>query len=691
MLNNIESDFLFEIGVEELPSGAVKLLGESLADYVAEGLNQAQITYKNIRYFASPRRIAVYATGVQSAQAPTQITKRGPAQANASDENGNPKPALIGFAKSCGVSVDELSLLNTDKGSWWVYTTETKSILTRDLLPKILSEAVRKLPIKKLMRWGNGDLEFVRPVHWVVLLWNNEVIELDLLGVKSGRNSYGHRFHHPQAVAILTPNQYEKTLQDAFVIADFALRRQMMVDDVTELAKKHGYTAVMPEDLIDEVTSIVEKPYALIVPFDPSFLVVPDEVLIMAMQVHQKCFALYGSDGKLQPYFITVANIHSKDPKHVILGHKQVMHARLSDAAFFYQQDKARPLSAYIPETKLVLFQAGLGSLEDQSIRLQHLLQALVKPLNLNRELATRAALLSQCDLLTGMVGEFPELQGVMGYYYALHDNENNDVAVALLEQYYPRFAADKLPQTPLGLALSLVTRVDLLVGAFLLGKKPSGVKDPFKLRRHALALVRLMLACNTSLCITDLFNLAIKTYADCANLNGDVGLELKNFVWDRLQSFYNSQGVANEVVQAVRVKADDCLVDVDKRIRALVEFQVCEAARLLSSVCKRVNHLLHAVANTEHMLIDVSLLQDPAESKLFECLQDIERNIVVHMDECNYAEILLLLASFYEPVDNFFANVLVNVEDVALKHNRLALLIRVQRSLQCVADLALL
>ena len=690
-MNNSIADFLCEIGVEELPSGAVQPLGEALALNIAEGFKQADIVYANMHYYASPRRIAVYFTGVTDLLPAKKITRRGPAHANSLDANGQPLPSLLGFAKSCGVGMESLSVLKTDKGAWWIYEAETKAISSRELLPKILTESIQKLPIKKLMRWGEGEFEFVRPVHWILALWNNEILDLNLLGVQAGRISYGHRFHHPQAVTVSASNMYEELLLNANVIADFSKRRQMVINEVTALAQQHGYNAVMPEALIDEVTSIVEMPYALIIPFDSAFLSIPDEVLITAMQVHQKCFALYDNDHNLQPYFITVANIKSKNPNQVVLGNKQVMHARLSDAAFFYQQDQLKPLSAYIPETALVVFQAGLGSLADQSKRLQCLINFLIDPVKLNAENSARATMLSQCDLLTGMVGEFPELQGVMGYYYALHAGESQDVALALREQYYPRFASDQLPTSSLGLALSLVTRLDLLVGAFLLGKKPSGVKDPFKLRRHALALVRLMLSLDAPLRLTDLLNCTSMVYADCVNLNGDIISELKNFIWERLQSWYQSQGITHDVILAVRACEDDCLIDVDRRIQAMCKFQLLPEARSLSSICKRVGHLLQAADLTEDLIVNEELFKDISEIKLFECLKAVELLIPQYNEQNKYEDLLILLASLHDPVNDFFVNVLVNVDDVMLKRNRLALLLRLQATLKCVADLSFL
>ena len=448
----------------------------------------------------------------------------------------------------------------------------------------------------------------------------------------------------------------------------------------------------MPSSLVDEVTSIVEWPQALLANFEQEFLDVPAEALIAAMQSHQKCFALRDQAGHLLPHFITVANIASSNPQQVIKGNEKVMRARLSDAAFFYRQDKRQTLSQYYAATANVVFQARLGSLQDKMMRIQTLMEFLVTPLQLERTDALRAAELSKCDLMTGMVGEFPELQGLMGYYYARHDGEAEVVAQALNEQYMPRFAADALPQSALGLALSLADRLDTVVGTCAIGQKPSGVKDPFKLRRHALAIVRLLVSTQAPLNLSTLINHSLHVYGELLKPVNDTIAELKPFILERLQSYYQAQGISSELVQAVRARQDDWFFDIDKRINAMTAFIGLPEAASLSAACKRVNNLLQqASTSVDKQSIDLNLLEEGAEKSLFEQVQLVEQRVASLYSAGDYARILSLLASLREPVDAFFEHVMVMVDDQAIKENRLRLLARLQSLLQGVADISLL
>ena len=686
------NDLLFELGTEELPSGAVWPLADALANNLIAALEKANVHHGKIHRFATPRRLAVLIQDVEAVQPNQHISRRGPATAAATDDKGQPTPALLGFAKSCGVTVNELIKNKTDKGEWWVYEAVAPGANTRDLLPGMINDALAALPIAKPMRWGSGDDLFARPVHWAVLLLGDEVVNCQVLGVKTGRNTVGHRFHHPQVVEISTPKAYESLLKDAYVIADFSKRREMIVAQVKRLAETHGYEAVMPEALVDEVTSIVEWPQALLANFEKEFLDVPAEALIAAMQSHQKCFALRDKKDNLLPHFITVANIASTNTQQVILGNEKVMRARLSDAAFFYRQDKRQPLASYAEATANVVFQLRLGSLQDKMNRIKALMDYLSQPLDLKSSDALRAAELSKCDLMTGMVGEFPELQGLMGYYYAKNDGEAADVAQALNEQYMPRFAADQLPQSTLGLALSLADRLDTVVGTFAIGQKPTGVKDPFKLRRHALAIVRLLVSTQAHLSISTLINQALHCYGDGMQPANKAMEELKPFILERLQSFYLSQGISQDVVMAVRARQDEWFFDMDKRIKALLTFVNLPEATSLSGACKRVNNLLqHADTSMGSKTVDVSLLEEGAETALFESVQAIEKIVEPLYSVGDYGNILSQLASLREPVDAFFEHVMVMVDNEAIKANRLSLLARLQHLLQGVADISLL
>lgn len=686
------NDFIFELGCEELPSAAVWPLADEFANQLLAALDKAQLSYGVVQRFATPRRIAVVIQGLQAEQKSQSITRRGPAAVAAYDQEGKPTPALLGFAKSCGVGVEQLSKIATDKGDWIVYDTQSHGKQTKDLLPDLITQSLAALPIPKPMRWGAGDDEFARPVHWAVMLYGDEIIDHHVLGIKTGRDSTGHRFHHPQNITISSAQSYEAQMKEGFVIADFALRKQIIKEQVEQLASSRQAVAIMPEDLLDEVTSIVEWPQALMANFEEEFLEVPAESLIASMQSHQKCFALKNKEGNLLPHFITVANIASSNPQQVILGNEKVMRARLSDAAFFFRQDKKYPLSQHSAAMEHVVFQAKLGSLRDKVGRISALMTDLSSSLNLPLEHAQRAAELSKCDLLTGMVGEFPELQGLMGYYYALHDGEDSSVAQALNEQYMPRFAADSLPESDLGLALSLADRIDTLVGIFAIGQKPSGVKDPFKLRRHALAVVRLLISTPASLKLSTLMEQAAAHYGTSLSIAPDLIRELKSFILERLQSYYQGQGFSVDLVHAVRACQDEWLYDLDKRLHALRSFVTMPEAESLSAACKRVNNLLNHAGHQELSPdINEQLLVEGAEQSLYQHLNKIAESVEPLYRSADYGALLRLLASLKEPVDAFFDQVMVMADDEAIKSNRLALLVRLQSVLQGVADISLL
>lgn len=687
------NDFLFELGCEELPSGAVWPLADALATNLVAALDKAQIRHNGFRSFASPRRLAVLIKELQNEQPGQKVLRRGPALVAAYDAKGEPTPALVGFAKSCGVSLQELTTSKTDKGEWLVYESETVGAKTSDLLPTMINQALANLPIAKPMRWGNGTAEFARPVHWVVMLFGNEVIDCEILDVKSGSLTYGHRFHHPQAIKLTNPQHYESLLRDAFVIADFAARRAEIVKQVEQLALQQNAKALMPDDLVDEVTSIVEWPQAMLANFERDFLEVPAEALIASMQAHQKCFALQNAKGELLPHFITVANILSTNPQQVILGNEKVMRARLSDAAFFFRQDKKQALDQHLPATEKVVFQAQLGSLRDKAKRVQSLMNFLAQPLDLDKQQANRAAELSKCDLMTGMVGEFPELQGLMGYYYARHDGEAEAVAEALNEQYMPRFSGDSLPSSKLGLALSLADRLDTLVGIFAIGQKPSGVKDPFKLRRHALAVVRMLIATPKALNLSELIREAVSTYGEQLPKTEASIAELQPFILERMQSYYQGHQLSVDLVLAVRARQENWLYDFDKRIKALASFVNMPEAAALSAACKRVNNILqqadHAAFQFE--TIKENLLEEGAEKALYTHLKSMEELVKPLYSNEDYGNILNYLASLREPVDAFFEHVMVMVDNQEVRMNRLHLLASLQALLQGVADISLL
>ncbi|STX29599.1 glycyl-tRNA synthetase beta chain [Legionella beliardensis] len=688
MVNN----FLFELGCEELPSGAVGPLSEALVKHIKEALAKLELHYGAITAYAAPRRLAILINDLVNEQPTQRQVRRGPAKAAAYNAQNEPTPALLGFAKSCNVAIDALTISQTDKGEWVVYESEIAGAKVSTLLPTVIKEALASLPIAKPMRWGEGDAEFARPVHWIVMLLGQDVLPCEILGVQAGKHTYGHRFHAPQAISIDNPCQYETRLQDAYVIADFAKRREIILKQLNEKAKENNAQAVLSDDLINEVTSIVEWPEVLVAHFDKEFLEVPAETLIAAMQTHQKCFALRDENGQLLSTFLTVANIQSTSPKQVIAGNEKVMRARLSDAAFFFEQDKKRPLSHHIAATAKVIFQAKLGTLLDKATRMQTLMGFLIEKLHLTKPHALRAAELSKCDLMTGMVGEFPELQGLMGYYYALNDGEDKDVAVALHEQYLPRFAGDELPKSALGMSLSLADRLDTLLGIFAIGQRPTGVKDPFKLRRHALAVVRLLITSPHSLSLAQLIDQTAKTYSTpLVEQAQEISADLKSFILERQQSYYLAQGISVDFVQAVRARQHDELDDFDKRINALKFFASLPDAAMLSAACKRVNNLLQQEETQEYQLclVDESLLQEEAEQSLFSKLQDMKQSISSLYETKDYVAILTQLATLRPTVDAFFENVMVMVNNTNTKKNRLVLLSHLQDMLQGVADIS--
>lgn len=690
------NDFLFELGCEELPSAAVWSLAQDFAGQVQSSLDKAGLTYGKVKSFATPRRMALLVLDLQTKQNSQILTRRGPALVAAYDAEGKPTPALLGFAKSCQVEIETLRRMQTDKGDWMVCDLSDPGRLTKVLLPDLIKQSFAALPMSKPMRWGHGEQEFIRPVHWAVMLYGNEVIEQEFFGIKTGRKSRGHRFHHPQEITILSPQSYETQMQAAFVIADFDCRRQNIIDQIKALAAPYDAQVVMPEELIHEVTSIVEWPQALMAHFAEDFLAIPPEALIASMQLHQKTFALRNQQGELLPHFIAVANLVSTHPLQVVQGNEKVMRARLSDAEFFFNQDKKQTLSQGFPATEKVVFQVRLGSLQDKALRLEKLMTYLSPLLSLSKTQAQRAAFLSKCDLLTGMVAEFPELQGVMGYYYALHDGEELAVAKALKEQYLPRFAADDLPDSLLGKALSLADRLDTLVGIFAINQKPSGVKDPFKLRRHALAIVRLLLAIPVPLELSALIHETFMNYGDRLPLENKKQLlkELKAFVFERLLSYYQNLGIGADEVQAVRATQDECLYDLDQRLQALQSFKNLPEALSLSTACKRVNNLLsHAnLASPESSLeVQEAWIEEGAEKALYQAVSQITQSVEPLYAQADYASVLKKLASLKEPVDVFFDKVMVMVEEESIKKNRLALLRRLQKLLQGVADISLL
>ncbi len=686
-------DLLIEIGTEELPPKALKRLSEAFGAGIRDGLKGAELAHGELSVYASPRRLAVRVDELVEVQADKIIERRGPALTAAFGEDGCPTKAAEGFARSCGLdSVDELDRIETDKGAWLMYRAEQPGRPAAALIPDIVRGALDRLPIPKRMRWGALDAEFVRPVHWVVLLFGDETIEAEILAVNSGRETRGHRFHHPQALYIAEPAAYAPLLEtEGFVVADFAVRREAVRAQVLEAGRKLGGEAVIDEALLDEVTAMVEWPLAIAGDFEERFLDVPAEALISTMKANQKYFHLIDANGKLMPHFITVANINSRNPQRVREGNERVIRPRLSDAEFFWTQDRKRRLDSRIEALKDILFQKQLGTLYDKVERVAGLAGDIADDLQANRAWAERAAWLAKCDLMTEMVYEFPELQGIMGRYYALHDGEPEEVALALDEQYLPRFAGDELPATPTGQALAIADKLDTIVGMFGIGQPPTGSKDPFALRRAALGLLRIVIERQLPLDLPALIARAVKGLGERLTAS-DVATQVFDFMMDRLRAYYHDSGVGADVFDAVHAQRPTQPLDFDRRVRAVNHFRRLPQADSLTAANKRIANILRQAAEKGIEVpaeVDASRLSEPAEQALADRLNALEREVVPLFDARDYEPALARLAGLREAVDRFFDDVMVMVDDQALRANRLALLARLRNLFLRVADLS--
>ena len=683
-------DLLVEIGTEELPPKALPTLSAAFTDGIIKGLAEAGLQAETVIPYAAPRRLAVWVKGVAAQQADQIIEKRGPAIKGAFDAEGNPTKAALAFAASCGVSVAELGKLETDKGAWLVFRQQQAGQATAALFPAMVEKSLAALPIPKRMRWGSGTAEFVRPVHWIVMLADDSVIDAEILGINTGRESYGHRFHAPEAVSITSPATYAAQLQSAFVVADFAARHDTIREQVQTTAASFGGTAVMPDGLLDEVTALVEYPNAVAGKFEERFLDVPQEALISTMQDNQKYFALVDANGKLMSHFITIANIASRDVARVAEGNERVIRPRFSDAEFFWTQDKKQTLTSRRDGLKTMVFQQKLGTLYDKSARVAQLAAYIADQLGADAALAVRAAELGKCDLITNMVFEFTELQGIMGRYYANHDGEAAEVAAALDEQYMPRFAGDELPASTTGQILALAERLDTLAGIFGIGQKPTGAKDPFGLRRAALGALRLLIEKQLPLDLADLLDKAADSLT--AQLSSKPATnDTLDYILERLRGYYQEQGIGADVVEAVAALKPTQPLDFDRRVKAVAAFRQLSAAESLAAANKRISNILKKVDGELPQTVKADLLQLPAEQALAQAVQAQQDKVLPLFASGDYEAALLSLAELREPVDQFFDDVMVMADDVALKNNRLALLNSLRGLFLRVADLSVL
>jgi glycyl-tRNA synthetase beta chain len=682
-------DFLVEIGTEELPPKALQGLSEAFSSALCHFLEQNQVHYNIANPFATPRRLAVLIKGVAIMQTERETERRGPALKAAFDQNGKPTKAALGFARSCKVEVTELDKLETDKGAWLIYRSTQPGKATASLIPEIIEGALAALPIPKRMRWGDWPFEFVRPVHWVVILFGDEVIEATILGRKSGRETRGHRFHHPDPISLTQASEYAKVLEkQAYVMPTFTTRHERVRLLVEEAAADIGGSAVIDEALLNEVTSLVEWPVAITGAFDDKFLEVPPEALIASMKGHQKYFHVVNQDDKLLPRFIAVSNIESRDPDVVRAGNERVLRPRLSDAAFFWERDLKKSLASRLDDLKTVIFQNKLGSLYDKSKRVASVSGMIAQQLGSQELQGIRAAQLSKCDLMTEMVSEFPELQGIMGEYYALRDQETAGVAKAMREQYHPRFWGDTLPSTALGQALSIADKLDTLVGIFGIGQTPTGDKDPFGLRRAAISVLRIMIEGRLPLDVYQLLEAAQAAYPDNV-LPAQACTQVFDFILERLRSYYQDQGVHFESIDAVLACRPTSPLDTDHRIRGIEAFRNLPAAESLASANKRIRNILRKASVSFPDEPDQTYFNHGAERRLYDEMEAVSEKIAPLLKQGDYQTALQHLASLREAVDHFFDNVLVMDEDQTVRINRLAFLQKVRHLFLQVADIS--
>jgi len=689
----IKNDFLFELGCEELPPKALPKLARSLHDFMLKSFQAADLEFEDSEWFATPRRLAIRFTQLDSEQATKHVEKLGPAVAAAFDEAGNARPAAIGFAKSNGVDVSDLNRKQTSKGERLAFIAEVKGAKTASLLKALLPKAIAQLPVPKAMRWGNNSFLFSRPVHWILAILDKEVVDLEIMGEKSNNISYGHRFHSPKAFVLNSPTEYEALLAKKMVIACFEERKAKIRIQVENIASKIEAHAVVSEDLLEEVTALVEWPVSLLGNFDKAFLEVPAEALISSMAEHQKYFHLVSDQSEtasLLPHFITVANIESKNPDTVISGNEKVIRPRLADAKFFYDQDCQNSLESFRESLKRIVFQHKLGSVFEKTQRVKSLAKTIASSLSVAHPNIERAADLCKCDLMTDMVGEFSDLQGIMGRYYATKDGEAKQVAEAMDEIYMPRFAGDKLPQTETGLILALAERVDTLVGIFGIGQIPTGAKDPFALRRASLGVLRLITEKELNLNLSELIDESLKSFS-AIEISTDTKQQLLKYFSARSFAMYQELGFSSRVINSVSVLNITSPYDFYCRVKAVKAFDEIDDSADLAEANKRVKNILaKSDFDPKIVKIDPSLFEE-SEIELFNTINDAKEFVEQQLSEFNYQSALEKLAELKVPVNQFFDSVMVNAEDEKIRNNRFALISDLRNLFMGIADISLL
>ena len=689
-----KEDFLFELGCEELPIAAVRQLGDALQKAFVFYLDKYKLSYDRIQWFATPRRLAVLVMRLDLQQPSFSMERIGPSIEAAYAKDGSPSIAFLGFAKSCEVSIDQISVKETSRGKKLYCMVDKPGKLTQDLLPEIITQAMKRLNIGKAMRWNNSEYVFARPVHWLLALLGSDIILIDLFGIAASNLTFGHRFHSPRPLMIDKPKNYADILiKKGFVIPNFEVRKNLIRKLAIFDARKQG-NLLMDDDLLNEVTSLVEWPVAYLGHFNDAFLKTPKEALIASMKKHQRCFPVVNDSGDLLPYFVIISNIESKNPNTVIEGNEKVINARLADATFFYKQDTQRSLDSRLPKLKSMLFHEKLGSMWDKAKRIERLVVFLAKQLDLEAPIAQcakRAAMLSKCDLTSELVCEFPTLQGIAGYYYAKHDKESNNCALAIYDHYKPSFSKDTLPRTIEGQLIALADKIDTLVSIIGLNLLPTGDKDPFALRRAALGIVRMSIEKQLSFDLKSVLEKACKNFHLILPNKNTVSSTF-DFIIQRLKVWYLDQGASLQQFMSVYAVNPTNLADFDKRLKAVSIFVEIPEAKSLATANKRVFNILKKQPTAlKTGIVDPSLFEVDAEKVLYKLIQKKAGLVEKLSSKYQYREALMALAEFKLPVDTFFEDVLVMVKDKRLQKNRLALLSQLRQLLIKVADIAYL
>jgi tetrameric-type glycyl-tRNA synthetase beta subunit len=685
------SDLLLEVGTEELPPRSLLALAEAFSQGFERRLRDKGIGFGRVHSFATPRRLALLIGGVELAQPDQQVVRKGPALKAAYDQRGNPTRAALGFARSCGVQPEALEREESDKGSWLAFRSTQAGVPTAELIPGMLRETLAGLPIPKRMRWGDLQSEFVRPVHWAVILLGDAVVEAEILDVRAGRCTRGHRFHHPGPIELQMAGQYPAKLREqGWVEPDFAARRARIRELARTAASDLGARAVLEPSLLDEVTALCEWPVAVVGSFDPEFLEVPPEALIETMQKNQKYFPMVDTRGELLPNFIAISNIESLDPAQVRAGNERVIRPRFQDAAFFWEQDLKRPLAGYQEALKAVVFESRLGSLWEKSQRIGSVAEYIAGEIGLDPKLARRSAELCKCDLLTHMVGEFASLQGVMGRYYARAEGEDPCVSSAMQEHYQPRHAGEALPAGPCGQALALADRLDSLVGIFAIGQKPSGVKDPYGLRRAALGVLRILIETPLDLDLEVLLQRSAEALGDKLDAKDAAG-EVLHYMTERLYGYYGEAKIRADVVDAVLETGASIPADIDRRVHAVMQFRELPEAESLAAANKRIRNILKKAQGAVPERVESGLFTENAERELYDAVQKVEQQVAPLFLRRDYGKALIKLAGLRSEVDSFFDQVMVMADEERVRNNRLALVKSVSNLFRNVADISLL